>query len=102
MGQWMKVCDVSDVPPGAKFSVDVGDQRIMIVNLDGRFLAVDRICTHEEAELSMGFIMDNRVTCPLHLSEFNLETGEVLSPPATRPLKTFNVKIEDLSILVEV
>jgi nitrite reductase/ring-hydroxylating ferredoxin subunit len=42
------------------------------------------------------------VTCPLHLSQFDLKDGSVLSPPAAVSLKRFNVKIEGGTILVEV
>jgi len=42
------------------------------------------------------------VVCPLHLSQFNLKTGEVMNPPASVPLRRFNIKIEDDTIFVEV
>jgi len=42
------------------------------------------------------------VTCPLHLSIFNLEDGKPQNPPAESPLKSYNVKIEQNEIYVEV
>jgi nitrite reductase/ring-hydroxylating ferredoxin subunit len=98
MNQYVKACQLSDVPPGTIFPVDIGEKNLMIVNVDGKLYALDRICTHETADLSNGFLTDSEVTCPLHLSRFNLKTGSVQNPPATIPLKTYNLKIEGKTI----
>ncbi|MGI0003814.1 MAG: Rieske (2Fe-2S) protein, partial [Candidatus Nitrosotenuis sp.] len=71
-------------------------------NLGGKIYATDRICTHEEADLSSGFLSEQGVRCPLHLSVFNLENGSPQNPPAEAPLKTYNIKIEQSEIYVEV
>jgi 3-phenylpropionate/trans-cinnamate dioxygenase ferredoxin subunit len=102
VGEYVKICELSDVPPGTMYSADAGGARIMIVNMEGRLFAVDRICTHATADLSMGFLSNSEVTCPLHLSRFNVTDGTVLSPPATEPLKTYGLKVEGSSVYVEV
>ena len=38
----------------------------------------------------------------LHLSVFDLNTGKPQNPPAENPLDTYNIKLEDNNILVEV
>jgi len=70
--------------------------------LSGKVYAVSGTCTHEEADLGLGFVLEGRVVCPLHLSQFDLKDGSVQNPPATIPLKTFNVKIDGGTIFVEV
>jgi nitrite reductase/ring-hydroxylating ferredoxin subunit len=84
------------------FSFDYEDKRLMITNLGGKIYASNRICTHEEADLSTGFLTEEGVRCPLHLSVFNLENGKPLNPPAEKQLKTYNVKIDQNEIYVEV
>lgn len=84
------------------FSFDHEDKRLMISNLAGKIYATDRICTHAEADLSTGFLTEEGVRCPLHLSVFNLENGKPQNPPAELPLKTYNVKIDQNEIYVEV
>lgn len=76
-------------------------RRILIVNLEGKLHAWDGTCTHEEADLSTGFLLGEEVTCPLHLSRFNLLTGEAVNPPAEKPLMKHNVKVENGEVLVE-
>ncbi|MFI5448331.1 MAG: Rieske (2Fe-2S) protein [Candidatus Bathyarchaeia archaeon] len=100
INQYVKACELSDVPPGIIFPVDIGEKNLMIVNLEGTIYALDRMCTHETADLSNGFLTDSEVTCPLHLSRFNLKTGDVQNPPATIPLKTYKLKIEGTTVYV--
>ena len=69
----------------------------------GKIHATDLICTHADADLSTGFLSEEGVRCPLHLSVFNLdEWGCHKILPAEIPLKVYNVKIDDNKIYVEV
>ncbi len=81
--------------------VEIEGKRIVLTNLAGDVYALDSTCTHEEFDLSSGFMVEERIVCPLHLSQFDVRTGEVYNPPATVPLKTYNVKIEGSDIFVE-
>jgi nitrite reductase/ring-hydroxylating ferredoxin subunit len=98
---YLKVCDVADVPIGSMHPVDVAEKRLMIVNVNGQLYATDRICTHEEADLSTGFLMGSMVTCPLHLSRFDVVSGEVQNAPASVPLKTYGLKVEGTNVYVQ-
>ena len=102
MGDYVKACNLSDIPPGAIVPIDIGDAHMMIVNTDGALYAVSRICTHETADLSTGFLMGTEVICPLHLSRFDLKTGAVQNPPATIPLTTYKLKTEGTAVYVQV
>jgi nitrite reductase/ring-hydroxylating ferredoxin subunit len=84
------------------YAVNLGEKKLMIVNVDGELYATDRVCTHETADLSTGFLIGSVVTCPLHLSRFDVITGEVQNPPATVPLKTYGLKVEETSVYVQV
>lgn len=84
------------------YSFDFEQKQLLITNLNGKIYATDRICTHAEADLSTGFLTEEGVKCPLHFSIFNLEDGKPQNPPAELPLKTYNVKIEQNEIYVEV
>jgi 3-phenylpropionate/trans-cinnamate dioxygenase ferredoxin subunit len=101
LGGYRKVCELSDVPPGTMHPIDLDGARLMVVNVEGEFYAVDRICTHETADLSTGFLIQSEVTCPLHLSRFDVKTGSVQNPPATRPLGTYKVKLDGTGVYVQ-
>ena len=82
--------------------MDIGGRHVLIAKIGGEVSAVSGTCTHEETDLGLGFMIEERVVCPLHLSQFDLRTGEVMNPPATEPLQHFNVKIQEETIFVEV
>ncbi|MBL7788925.1 MAG: Rieske (2Fe-2S) protein [Chitinophagales bacterium] len=46
-----------------------------IVNLDGKIYAIDNICPHQGASLSLGEIKGEEIICPLHQWRFNVKTG---------------------------
>jgi 3-phenylpropionate/trans-cinnamate dioxygenase ferredoxin subunit len=92
----------SELQEGTMTAVDIGGTHILLSKIENQVYAVSGICTHEETDLGLGFLMEDRVVCPLHLSQFDLRSGAVLNPPATVPLKRFNVKIDGDTILVEV
>jgi 3-phenylpropionate/trans-cinnamate dioxygenase ferredoxin component len=97
---FIKVGEVADLQPGKMKRIDVNGQRILLVNIDGRFYATDDTCTHEDASLSTGSLKGDLVKCPLHGSRFNVRTGEVLEEPAEENLTTYAVRVEGGSILI--
>jgi 3-phenylpropionate/trans-cinnamate dioxygenase ferredoxin subunit len=52
--------------------------------------------------LEKGFFRGEFVTCALHLSQFEVRTGEAISPPATDPLPKFPVSVEGGTVYVDV
>jgi cytochrome b6-f complex iron-sulfur subunit len=66
---------------------------------DGGFLALSRRCTHLGCTVPWD-AGTNRFVCPCHASSFDI-TGEVLSPPAPRPLDLHPVRIENGIVKVD-
>ena len=101
--EWIKVCDEKSLNDGDLIGFDYQDnidnkkKKLLIAKIHGKIYATDGICTHEYAELSSGFLNEEEktVTCPLHLSVFNLDNGSPLNPPAEKPLKTYEVKVKE-------
>ena len=103
MPNFVRVCTLPELPPGTMKGIQLqNDRRVLVANIDGTLHAWDGTCTHEEADLSTGFLLGERVTCPLHLSVFDLNTGEAVTPPATVALKKYKIKVENEDIYVEV
>ncbi len=102
LSQWIKACSLDQVKEGQLFGFHLDDKKILLANLKGNIYATDMICTHAEADLSTGFLSEEGVRCPLHLSVFNLKDGKPQNLPAENPLNTYNVKIEQNEIYVEV
>ena len=92
---------VADLQPGQPRLVDVEGTPVCLVNVDGTVRAVHDVCTHALESLSGGWVEGDTIECPRHGARFSLETGEVLSPPATRPLPIFSVEVRDGRVLLD-
>ena len=94
---------VDDVGDGEMKMVWVdGTDQVLVINQGGQFTAVQGVCSHEYFELDKGFLTDGSITCALHLSRFDLSSGEALDPPAELPLVTFPVERVGDEIVIEV
>lgn len=90
---------VDDFAPGSVTAFPAG--RFYLVRLDdGGFLAVHRECTHLGCTVPWR-AESGRFECPCHASVFDI-TGEVLGPPATRPLDLLPVRLENGIVKVDV
>jgi len=77
------------------------DGRFYLARLaEGGFLALHRECTHLGCTVPW-VAAEDRFVCPCHASSFDI-TGDVLSPPAPRPLDVFPVRIENDIVKVDV
>ena len=89
---------VDDFAPGTVTAFPAG--RFYLARLeDGGFLALCRECTHLGCTVPWSRD-EGRFVCPCHASTFAI-TGEVLGPPATRPLDLLVVRIENGVVKVD-
>lgn len=92
---------LSDLEEGSIATVDLKGNHILLSKIGGEVYAVSGTCTHEDTDLGLGFVLEDRIVCPLHLSQFELKTGQVVNPPATVSLKRYSVKVADGTIFIE-
>ena len=97
MVSWIKTCEAKTVNNGDMIDFDFDEKKILISKVNNKIYATDRICTHAYADLSTGFVNEDEttVTCPLHMSRFNLDTGAPENLPAELPLKTYDIEIRE-------
>jgi 3-phenylpropionate/trans-cinnamate dioxygenase ferredoxin subunit len=86
---------VDTLPRGRGVRLVFGDERIAVFRIGDDVLAIGDRCSHAEASLAEGEVFDYEVECPRHGSEFDLRTGKPLSLPATKPVPTYAVVVED-------
>jgi 3-phenylpropionate/trans-cinnamate dioxygenase ferredoxin subunit len=98
-----RVASVDELPGENLKRVDAGPVPVCLAHAeDGKFYAINDICTHEEFYLSEGELWGLDLECPQHGSRFNLQTGKVTGLPAVIPAKTYPVSVEGSDIFVEV
>lgn len=87
-------CHLDDLPKGESVRV-MADVPIAVFNVDGELYAIDDTCTHQDASLSDGWLEGCFIECPLHEALFDLRTGMPSCLPAKRPVRTYNVTVQD-------
>ncbi len=100
MAQWREVCPEDAFQRTFKYTHR--RKEIALYKLEDGIYATENSCSHEYSELSEGIIMGSDVYCPKHGSRFDIRSGAVKDLPATRPVKTFEVKVEDGVVYVKV
>jgi nitrite reductase/ring-hydroxylating ferredoxin subunit len=96
------LCGTSEVAPGAALKVEIEDLMLAVFNVGGEFFVTDDCCTHGPGSLSEGYIEDDVVECNFHNGQFNIRTGEVVSPPCMIPVKTYAVTVVDGRVTIAV
>jgi nitrite reductase/ring-hydroxylating ferredoxin subunit len=101
MADRIDLCSTSDVTPGNALRVEAGDLTLAVFNVDGAFFVTDDACTHGPGSLSEGYIDGDVVECNFHNGQFNIKTGEVVSPPCMIPVKTYPVVVDDGRVMID-
>lgn len=93
---------VSEIPPGQMKKISFDGKEILVINNDGKFLAVDDTCTHAGASLSEGQLQGSTITCGWHGAQFDCQSGKLSKFPAKiNDLKSYNVILESDQVFVE-
>ena len=102
----LTVCDIEELPEGGKRIVTVDDGRLIGVFhcAGGDLLAIEDRCSHDDGPLAEGEFDASSCTveCPRHGSLFDLRSGRPKSLPAYAPVDTFEARVEDGKVKLEV
>jgi 3-phenylpropionate/trans-cinnamate dioxygenase ferredoxin subunit len=114
MANLVEVSNTKELGDGTMKEVLAYGHEILLARVGDSYYAVDNRCPHMGGKLSQGKLEGTTVTCPLHGSQFDLTSGQVvrwlrgglaskiggLIKPS-KPLNVYKVKIEDSRILIE-
>ena len=103
MPNWVDACATGDIDAEDVIRFDHGGRTFAIYRSasDGYF-ATDGFCTHEQAHLADGLVMDNIIECPKHNGRFDYQTGEAKGAPVCVDLETYPVKVEGGRVLIDI
>jgi 3-phenylpropionate/trans-cinnamate dioxygenase ferredoxin component len=101
MPEFVTVARASEIPPGEMLIVEMNGEEVAVANVGGEFVAFQNNCTHRAGPLGEGILTGDVVECPFHGGQFNVRTGDVVSPPPEEPIKTYSVQVEGDDVKVE-
>ncbi len=99
----VELCKTDQVAEGTG---DPGRNRrpstLAVFHIEGGVYVTDDTCTHGPGSLSEGFIDGDVVECNFHNGQFDIKTGEIVSPPCMTPVKTYPTTVEGDAVFIDV
>lgn len=86
---------------GKPVRIEKDGESICVARIGDEVFAIGDTCSHSDASLSEGDITDYKIECWLHGAEFDLRSGEALTPPAVLPVKKYSVRVDGDSVTIE-
>ena len=94
---YQKIANSGELEEGKGRPYELEGHRIALIRHKGEVFAIDDLCPHADASIAFGPVENGCIACPWHFAEFDLSTGDVLSGPATRGIRTYAVReIDDV------
>lgn len=102
MAHWIDACATTDIDEEDLISWVHDGHTYAIYNTAKGFFATDGMCTHEAQSLDAGLVIDCVIECPLHGGRFDICTGKALSAPVSVDLKTYQVRVQEGRIFLNI
>jgi nitrite reductase/ring-hydroxylating ferredoxin subunit len=102
MAEKVELCGADEVLEGAALKVETHGLALAVFNVAGKHYVMDDLCTHGPGSLSEGYIEGDVVECNFHNGQFNICTGEVVSPPCMIPMKTYPATVANGKVVIEI
>jgi nitrite reductase/ring-hydroxylating ferredoxin subunit len=94
VSEFVPVCPIEELPPGASRLFRRGTLDIAIFNVDGALFAIEDTCLHAGGPLHEGGTRGTTVICPWHHWEFDLRDGSCALNPHHK-LACYPVRVVD-------
>lgn len=100
MSDWVTVGRADQFSPDECRTVDIDGAHLAVFKLDGKYFAIEDVCTHDGGQLTGGLVEGDQIVCPRHGARFCIRTGAALCAPAYEPTAAFPVRIENGEVQV--
>jgi len=98
---FVKLAKTNEIPTGEARTYDVADESIALCNVEGRFYAIDNVCTHDDGPLGDGKLIGCEIQCPRHGARFDVRTGDVTAMPAAVGVNSYETYVDGDDIYVK-
>jgi metal-sulfur cluster biosynthetic enzyme/nitrite reductase/ring-hydroxylating ferredoxin subunit len=101
MAEFRRVAKVGDIPDPGKRVFELDERLIVVFHVEGRYYALDDVCTHDDGPLGEGELQGYTIACPRHGAKFDIRDGRALTMPATQPTGSYEVRVEGDDVLIQ-
>lgn len=101
-GERIKLCALDDIAADSSMRIDAGGHRVALVRIGDDLFAIGDRCSHADFSLAEGEldIEGRTLECWKHGSTFSIDSGEPECLPATKPVPTYDVVVDDGDVYV--
>lgn len=92
--------DFASLTEGQPQKFALAGKDLCVTRVGDEVFAIADTCSHSDASLSEGEVKDFKIECWLHGAEFDLRTGEALTPPAVQAVETFAVHRDGSTVTI--
>src|SRR5713226_2303143 len=88
----------NEVQEGKLAKVEIGDKSFVLTKINGKFHAMDSVCSHEGGPLEEGELEGYTLICPWHQGKFDIRTAKA-SPETdwVTDLTSYSVVVDESS-----
>jgi len=91
--EFIQIASVMEMEDGDRLFIELEDQTIILMAVDGAYHAIRDVCTHDDGPLGEGDLDGCKLVCPRHGARFDIRTGEALTFPAVVDVPVFPVRV---------
>lgn len=86
----------NDLQEGKLVKVEINDKSIVLSKVNGKFYAMDSVCSHMGGPLEEGELEGNTLICPWHQGKFDIRSAKA-SPETdwVTDLHSYSVVVDD-------
>jgi len=89
------IAAAEDIAEKSFSTFEVDGTSIAICRLQDAYYAIENRCSHALSTFDKGRLRGFRIMCPLHGATFDVRNGACTGAPATRPIRSFPLRIVD-------
>ena len=99
---WFRALPLAELEVGWVSLASVAGRQYALYDTPDGLRATIAQCSHAGALLTDGYFDGFTIECPLHQGCFDVRTGAATGTPATRSLRTVNVRVRGAYVEIEV
>ncbi|MEO9684559.1 MAG: non-heme iron oxygenase ferredoxin subunit [Tateyamaria sp.] len=99
---WTDVITVDQLETGWVTPVTLGARKLAVYDTPSGVYTSMALCNHGGADMCNGYFDGHVIECPLHQGAFDVRDGKPVSPPATRPMITFETRTKEGTVQIKI
>ena len=100
--QLTALCAAADVAADTPVRALAEGAAFAVFRIGGCIYVTQDACTHGPGTLAEGYVDGEEIECPFHQGRFHVPSGSPIAPPCTIPLRTWDVRIIDGQVCIDV